>query len=91
MEVEAILSQHPAVVGALVTGVDHPTLGQEVAAAVVVREGSGAAVRDLLRYCRDNLAEYKVPGRIRLIEALPLLPNGKPSRRLIAPLFRTAP
>ncbi len=87
-EVETVLSQHPDVVGALVTGIDHPTLGQELVAVVVVRDGTTAGSRDLIRYCRPSLAGHKVPGQIKLVQALPQLPNGKPSRRLAAELFK---
>ncbi|WP_107661143.1 AMP-binding protein [Nocardia suismassiliense] len=86
-EVEAVLVQHPDVAGALVTGIPHPTLGQQVAAAVRLREGATAGTKDLIGYCRAHLADYKVPSRMMLVKSLPQLPNAKPSRRLAAELF----
>ncbi|MFI9507338.1 class I adenylate-forming enzyme family protein [Nocardia sp. NPDC052566] len=86
-EVEGVLAEHPDVVGALVTGVAHPTLGQEVVAAVVMREGTKARPADLIQYCQASLIGEKVPGRILAVDQLPALPNGKPSRRAAAALF----
>ncbi|MEV0032770.1 AMP-binding protein [Nocardia sp. NPDC050793] len=88
VEVETVLCEHPEVVSALVTGLDHPHLGQELAAVVQTRSGSNVTRRDLLRHCRNSLADYKIPGELRIVTALPQLPNGKPSRRLAATLFK---
>ncbi|BDT92416.1 acyl-CoA synthetase [Nocardia sputorum] len=87
IEVEAVLEEHPDVMASLATGVPHPYLGHEVAAVVRLRDGSRATTRDILKHCRAHLADYKVPGQIRMVEALPQLPNGKPSRRMAARLF----
>jgi acyl-CoA synthetase (AMP-forming)/AMP-acid ligase II len=62
-EIEAVLDEHPAVVESAVFGIDHPDLGQEVA-AVVVADGSTAD--ELRAYAAERLAYYKVPTRWRL-------------------------
>jgi acyl-CoA synthetase (AMP-forming)/AMP-acid ligase II len=90
-EVEAVLGEHPDVVSSLATRIPHPHLVDEVAAVVHLRNGSHATTRDILKHCHAHLADYKVPGQIRIVERLPQLPNGKPSRRMAAMLFEARP
>ncbi len=74
-EVEAALFEHPAVLEAAVTGVAHPILGEDVAAWVVLR---AATPPDELRsFLLARLADYKVPRRITVVEALPRNESGK--------------
>jgi acyl-CoA synthetase (AMP-forming)/AMP-acid ligase II len=85
VEVEAVLAEHPAVRESAVLGVDHPDLGQEVAAVVVVDPGADVTEQDLATYVRDSLAYYKVPSRWRLTtEPLPVNATGKVRRREIS-------
>jgi acyl-CoA synthetase (AMP-forming)/AMP-acid ligase II len=89
-EVEESLSTHPAVSATLVAAVPHAALGEEILALVVVRAGNRLTIGDLQRHCREHLAAYKQPGLIRIVEEIPRLPNGKPSRRLASELLRPA-
>ncbi len=74
-EVEAALFEHPAVAEAAVAGVEHPVLGEDVAAWVVLRHPvSTAALRAFLL---ERLADYKVPRRITVIDELPRNESGK--------------
>ena len=75
VEVENALFEHPAVVEAAVFGVPHPVMGEDVAAAIVVR--SPTSERELQDVVRARLAEHKVPHRIALVERLPRNPSGK--------------
>lgn len=75
VEVENALYEHPAVVEAAVFGVPHPVLGEDVAAAVVVR--SPTAERELQDAVRAHLAEHKVPHRVVLLDRLPRNGSGK--------------
>lgn len=75
VEVENALYEHPAVVDAAVVGVPHPVLGEDVAAAVVVR--APVTVRELQDVVRARLAEHKVPHRVQLVDQLPRNPSGK--------------
>jgi acyl-CoA synthetase (AMP-forming)/AMP-acid ligase II/acyl carrier protein len=75
VEVENALYEHPAVVDAAVVGVPHPVLGEDVAAAVVVRSSTPA--RELQDVVRARLAEHKVPHRIVLVDRLPRNASGK--------------
>ncbi len=80
-EVEEVLHEHPAVAQAVVVGVPHPSLGEEVGAAVVLRPGASATPVELRNYVKGLLADYKYPRTIRLVDALPTGPTGKVLRR----------
>jgi acyl-CoA synthetase (AMP-forming)/AMP-acid ligase II len=74
-EVEAALFEHPAVREAAVTGVAHPVLGEDVAAWVVVRPA--ASPDELRAFLMTRLADFKVPRRITVVDALPRNESGK--------------
>jgi acyl-CoA synthetase (AMP-forming)/AMP-acid ligase II len=83
-EVDEILLRHPAVAAAVTFGCAHPTLGEEVAAAVVLHEPHGATESALLKHCRESLAEYKCPKKIYLVKSIPTTATGKIRRRAVA-------
>jgi acyl-CoA synthetase (AMP-forming)/AMP-acid ligase II len=83
-EIDEILLKHPAVAAAVTFGCAHPTLGEEVAAAVVLHEPNGATESALIKHCRDFLAEYKCPGKIYFVESIPTTATGKIRRRAVA-------
>ena len=80
-EVEDALEAHPDVVGAAVVPLPRSSGGEEVAAAVVLREGAELDVEALRDYCRTRLAAYKVPRRIVAVDELPRSLIGKVLRR----------
>jgi acyl-CoA synthetase (AMP-forming)/AMP-acid ligase II len=83
-EVDEILLRHPAVAAAVTFGCVHPTLGEEVAAAVVLHEPCGATESVLIRHCRESLADYKCPTKIYLVDSIPTTATGKIRRRAVA-------
>jgi acyl-CoA synthetase (AMP-forming)/AMP-acid ligase II len=83
-EVDEILLRHPAVAAAVTFGCVHPTLGEEVAAAVVLNEGQHATEPALINYCRELLAEFKCPKKIYLVKSIPTTATGKIRRRAVA-------
>ena len=85
LEVEHALYEHPAVVDAAVVGVPHPVLGEDVAAAVVVR--SPTSERELQDVVRARLAEHKVPHRVVLVDRLPRNASGKVVKADVRALF----
>ncbi|MFG2576297.1 long-chain fatty acid--CoA ligase [Streptomyces sp. NPDC048481] len=82
-EVEEVLYEHPAVAEAAVVGLPHPTLGEEVAAAVAPRPGADVTADELRDFVRERVAPYKYPRAIKLMEALPKGATGKILKREI--------
>jgi long-chain acyl-CoA synthetase len=86
-EVEEVLYAHPAVAEAAVVGIPHPDLGEEVGAAVVIKDGADATAEDIRAYVRDTVAAYKYPRQVWLTDALPKGPSGKILKReIVAPV-----
>jgi acyl-CoA synthetase (AMP-forming)/AMP-acid ligase II len=83
-EVDEVLLKHPAVAAAVTFGCAHPTLGEEVAAAVVLHEGQATNEAELLKHCRQFLAEYKCPKKLYLVPSIPTTATGKIRRRAVA-------
>lgn len=83
-EVDEVLLKHPAVAAAVTFGFFHPTLGEEVAAAVVLHEPQGATEPEILKHCREWLAEYKCPKKLYLVPSIPTTATGKIRRRAVA-------
>jgi acyl-coenzyme A synthetase/AMP-(fatty) acid ligase len=79
--VEKTLAAHPDVAEATVLGVDDEQYGQRLAAFVVLAQGAPASADDLKQHVRDNLANYKVPREIVVLDELPRSSTGKISRR----------
>lgn len=77
IEVEQVLARHPDVAEATVIGVDDEQFGQRLAAFVVLRDGAGATPDGLKQHVRDNLANYKVPRSISVLDELPRGSTGK--------------
>ena len=82
--VDAALLRHPAVREAQAFPVPHPTLGEDLAAAVVLRLGAGTTEEELRRHARSALAPHEVPSRILLLAELPAGDSGKPERSGLA-------
>ena len=79
-EIDEALLEHPAVAQAVAFAVPHAKLGEEVAAAVVLEEGSDLTQRALGQFAAERLASYKVPRVVRFVEAIPKGPSGKLKR-----------
>jgi long-chain acyl-CoA synthetase len=83
-EVEAVLQDHPTVIGACVVGVPDAKVGERIKAIVVLKEDArGVGGADLLNWCRERLASYKVPSYIEFRDMLPKSKVGKLLRREI--------
>jgi long-chain acyl-CoA synthetase len=81
-EIEAVLQDHPAVVGACVVGVPDPSVGERIKGIVVLREDvRGVSGTELIRWCKERLAPYKAPQYIESRDMLPKSKVGKLLRR----------
>jgi long-chain acyl-CoA synthetase len=87
-EVEEVLYEHPDVREAAVVGVPHPSLGEEVAAFVALKEGALTTPDELRAYVKERMAAYKYPRQVTIVDELPKGPTGKIVKRLIAPSER---
>jgi long-chain acyl-CoA synthetase len=83
-EIEEVLYEHPDVTEAAVIGLPHAELGEEVAAAVAVREGAEVSHDDLITFVKERVAAYKYPRHLWVVDTLPKGPTGKILRREVA-------
>ena len=81
-EIDEVLLQHPSVAEAVAFGSPHPSWGEEVAAAVVLR--GPATDKELIAFARERLADYKVPKKLYIVEQIPRTATGKIQRRTVA-------
>lgn len=89
-EIDEVLYQHPAVAAAATIGVPDQLYGEEVAAFIVLREGKEATAEEIIAFCRAQLADYKCPKTVRLVEEIPKGPTGKLLKRELASLYASA-
>ena len=80
IEVDTVVMDHPAVAQCLTFAVPHPMLGEEVAAAIVLREGATATESELREFAAVRLAQFKVPRRIVFLDEIPKGATGKLQR-----------
>jgi acyl-CoA synthetase (AMP-forming)/AMP-acid ligase II len=80
--IDEVLLRHPAVAEAVAFGFPHPVWGEEVGAAVVLREPETEAA--LLKYCREHLAEFECPKKLYIVESIPKTATGKIQRGNVA-------
>jgi long-chain acyl-CoA synthetase len=84
-EVEEALHEHPAVAAVAVIGIPHESLGEEIGAAVVLKEGASVELDEVRQFVKGRVAAYKYPRRIWFVDALPTGPTGKLLRREVKP------
>jgi acyl-CoA synthetase (AMP-forming)/AMP-acid ligase II len=80
-EVEQVMARHPAIREVAVVGVADPRLGEVARAYVIAAHGQAASEEQLIEWCRERLANFKVPRSITFVEALPRNASGKVLRR----------
>jgi acyl-CoA synthetase (AMP-forming)/AMP-acid ligase II len=82
-EVEHVLYRHPAVLEAAVIGLPDERWGEAVHAVVALRPGAAAGERELIDFCRGELAHFKCPRSVELVPVLPRLGSGKLDKRAL--------
>jgi long-chain acyl-CoA synthetase len=88
-EIDEVLYQHPAIAAAATIGVPDQLYGEEVAAFVVLKEGTKVSEEELISYCEEQLADYKCPKSIRIVKDIPKGPTGKLLKRELASIYAT--
>lgn len=86
-EVDQLLLSHPAVADAASFAVPHPTLGEDVGAVVVLRDGATATQDELTAFLRERLAFFKLPRVMHFIDEIPRGANGKLQRAVLTQQF----
>jgi long-chain acyl-CoA synthetase len=82
-EIEEVLYEHPAVREAAVIGMPHEQLGEEVGAAVALKEGAAVTESEIRDFVKANVAAYKYPRHVWFVDELPKGPTGKILKRAI--------
>jgi len=91
LEVDEVLMDHPAVAQVVTFGMPHEKLGEEVAAAVVLRDGQSSTERELRDFAATRLADFKVPRKIVILAEIPKGATGKLQRIGLAAKLGLAP
>jgi len=76
-EIENMMAAHPAIAQVAVVGVPHERLGEVGKAFIVPRAGESVDPDEIIAWCREQMANYKVPRYVEAIDALPMNPSGK--------------
>lgn len=79
-EIDDVLMDHPSVEQVVAFAMPHPKLGEEVAAAIVLREGTEATDHDIQAFANERLANFKVPRKVLFLDEIPKGPTGKMQR-----------
>lgn len=88
VEVELALHQYPAVRTAAIFAIDHKTLGEDVAGAVVLHSEKTVSIAELRTFLTERVADFKIPRQFIFLDSLPLTAVGKVDRPEIARLFK---
>ncbi|MEO0765881.1 MAG: AMP-binding protein [Pseudomonadota bacterium] len=80
LEVDGVLLDHPDVAQVVTFALPHPKLGEEVAAAVVLQEGSAVTDKDIRAFASDRMADFKVPRTVIILDEIPKGATGKMQR-----------
>jgi long-chain acyl-CoA synthetase len=80
-EIEEVLYEHPAVKEAAVIGIPHDDLGEEIAAVVSLKDGESATPDEIRAFVKEQVAAYKYPRHVEIIDDLPKGPTGKIFKR----------
>nr|MDJ0990571.1 long-chain fatty acid--CoA ligase [Desulfobacterales bacterium] len=76
-DIEEVLFEHPQVAEATAIGVPHPKRGEQVKVFVVLKAGETATPEEILEFCKDKLATYKLPTEVEFRDELPKTNVGK--------------
>jgi len=87
LEVDDVLAAHPKIAEAVTVAVPHDIYGEEVEAVVALKPGESAEAPEIISFCREQLADFKVPKAIRFVPMIPRSATGKIQRRRLLELL----
>jgi long-chain acyl-CoA synthetase len=87
-EIDEVLYQHPGVAAAAVVGVPDDLYGEEVAAAIVLKNGAKISEPEVIEFCKAHLADYKCPKTVHFVDDIPKGPTGKLLKRELAQMLK---
>jgi acyl-CoA synthetase (AMP-forming)/AMP-acid ligase II len=90
-EIEKIMAGHPDIALSAIIGVPDDRLGEVGHAYVVPRPGSDLQKEEVISWCRERMANFKVPRRVYLVDELPLTPSGKVMKHVLRGQARAIP
>ena len=76
-EIEDLLRSNPKIVDVYVYGVPDERLGEEVAAAINLKQGESASTEEMREFCEGRIAKFKIPRSIRFVDSFPMTASGK--------------
>lgn len=82
-EIEEFLYKHPKVLDVVVVGVADRKYGEDVCAMIRLRDGVTADSEEILKFCRGQIAHYKVPRYVRFVDTFPMTVTGKVQKFMI--------
>ena len=80
LEVDGVLMDHPAIQQVVTFALPHPKLGEEVAAAVVLKDGEETDERSIRTFAAERMADFKVPKKVVIMDEIPKGATGKMQR-----------
>jgi acyl-CoA synthetase (AMP-forming)/AMP-acid ligase II len=89
LEIETVLYHHPDVLEAAVIGLPDPKWGEVVTAVVVPRQGAALRGDELIQFCKERLASYKVPKFVEIVDSLPHTELGKVAKEQLKETFKS--
>ena len=87
-EVENLLNRHPAVAEVTVIGLPDPKCGEVVTAVVVSKDGNDLSLEEMKAFCKGNIAGYKIPKMVKMVEKIPKNETGKVIKRELRERFQ---
>jgi long-chain acyl-CoA synthetase len=82
-EVEKIINSHPGVQSSIVVGIPHPSSGEIPKAFVIRKEQAKVADTEIIHFCKERLAHFKVPRKVEFVDGWPISSTGKILRRIL--------